>query len=45
MKITDVRTVLLTGLCTSDPYLSEWEERVDVAKPLLNEISTRQLEQ
>jgi L-alanine-DL-glutamate epimerase-like enolase superfamily enzyme len=23
MKITDVRTILLTGPCTNDPYLSE----------------------
>ena len=23
MKITDVRTVLLTGPCTNDPFLSE----------------------
>lgn len=31
MKITDVRTVLLTGPCTSDPYLSEARKRRSAA--------------
>lgn len=31
MKITDVRTVLLTGPCTGDPYLSEARKRRSAA--------------
>ena len=31
MKITDVRTVLLTGPCTNDPYLSEARQRRSAA--------------
>jgi len=27
MKITDVRTTLLTGPCTNDPFLSEVRKR------------------
>lgn len=31
MKITDVRTILLTGPCTNDPYLSEARQRRSAA--------------
>ena len=31
MKITDVRTVLLTGPCTDDPFLSEARKRRSAA--------------
>jgi len=31
MKITDIRTVLLTGPCTNDPFLSEARKRRSAA--------------
>jgi hypothetical protein len=31
MKITDVRTVLLTGPCTNDPFLTECRKRRSAA--------------
>lgn len=31
MKITDVRTTLLTGPCTDDPFLSEARKRRSAA--------------